>query len=128
MEVFVRALAKVAENDPTFVVGVEKLDHLKGLGFTSDEIYRVVAPRRTLARRKDQGEPLSLAESDRAMRLERVAIEAERVFASREKALQWLRSEIMALDDRRPIDLLESETGAHVVLDELIRIDYGMFA
>lgn len=128
MEVFVRALAKVAENDPTFVVGVEKLDHLKSLGFTSDEIYRVVAPRRTLARRKDQGEPLSLAESDRAMRLERVAIEAERVFASREKALQWLRSEIMALDDRRPIDLLESETGAHVVLDELIRIDYGMFA
>ena len=123
-----RALAKKADNTSTFVVGTEKLDQLKRLGFTSDEIYRAVAPRRTLARRREQGEPLSLVESDRVGRLERVAREAERVFGSRERGFQWLRSEIIALDDRRPIDLLESESGAHIVLDELIRIDYGMFA
>lgn len=123
-----RALAKKADNMSTFVVGTEKLDQLKRLGFTSDEIYRAVAPRRTLARRREQGEPLSLVESDRVGRLERVAREAERVFGSRERGFQWLRSEIIALDDRRPIDLLESESGAHIVLDELIRIDYGMFA
>lgn len=128
MEVTVRALAKKADNMSTFVVGTEKLDQLKRLGFTSDEIYRAVAPRRTLARRREQGEPLSLVESDRVGRLERVAREAERVFGSRERGFQWLRSEIIALDDRRPIDLLESESGAHIVLDELIRIDYGMFA
>jgi uncharacterized protein (DUF2384 family) len=32
------------------------------------------------------------------------------------------------LDGARPIDLLASETGANVVFEELIRIDYGMFA
>ncbi|TIX37766.1 MAG: DUF2384 domain-containing protein, partial [Mesorhizobium sp.] len=35
---------------------------------------------------------------------------------------------IIALDGARPIDLLETETGAHVVSEELIRIDFGMLA
>ena len=44
------------------------------------------------------------------------------------QAQRWLRSEIIALNGARPIDLLETETGANVVFEELVRIDYGMFA
>jgi hypothetical protein len=84
--------------------------------------------RRTLARRKENNEQLTVAESDRVLRLERIAGHADRVFGSHEKAQRWLRSEIIALNGARPIDLLASETGAHVVSEELIRIDYGMFA
>ncbi|WP_366930563.1 antitoxin Xre-like helix-turn-helix domain-containing protein [Mesorhizobium sp.] len=46
-------------------------------GFSSEELYRIVAPRRTLARRKEHAEPLSPAESDRALRLERIAEQAD---------------------------------------------------
>lgn len=126
MPVTVPAKAIRATHD--FSVPTDKLDHLRSLGFSSDELYRIVAPRRTLARRKEHAEPLSPAESDRALRLERIAEHADRVFGSHEKAQRWLRSEIIALDGARPIDLLETETGAHVVFEELIRIDYGMFA
>lgn len=111
-----------------FIVPVEKLDELRAMGFSNDELYRIVAPRRTLARRRERKEPLSPAESDRALRLERVSEHADRVFGNHDKAQRWLRSEIIALDGARPIDLLVSETGAHVVEEELIRIDYGMLA
>ncbi len=110
-----------------FTVSTDRIDHLRGLGFTNEELYRIVAPRRTLARRAENGEPLSAIEADRATRLQRISEHADRVFGSHEKAQLWLRSEIIALDDRRPIDLLESETGAHLVYEELVRIDYGMF-
>lgn len=111
-----------------FSVRTDKIEELRSMGFSSDELYRIVAPRRTLARRKEHGEPLSPTESDRVLRLERVSEHADRVFGSHEKAQRWLRSEIIALDGARPIDLLETETGAHLVLEELVRIDYGMFA
>jgi uncharacterized protein (DUF2384 family) len=48
--------------------------------------------------------------------------------ASPEKAQRWLRKENRALDRARPIDLLMSETGAHMVEQELHRIDFGMLA
>lgn len=119
---------KYAPASSDFPAPVDKIDRLRDLGFTNEEIYRIVAPRRTLARRKEKGERLSRTESDRVLRLERIAEQADSVFGSHEKAQRWLRSEIIALDGARPIDLLESETGAHVIYEELVRIDYGMFA
>jgi putative toxin-antitoxin system antitoxin component (TIGR02293 family) len=104
------------------------LEKLKERGFTSDEIYRIVAPRRTLARRKEREQSLTAAESDRVLRLQRISEMADRVFGSHEKAQRWLRKENRALDGVRPIDLLMSETGAYIVEQELHRIDYGMLA
>jgi len=110
-----------------FTVSTDRIEHLRGLGFTNEELYRIVAPRRTLARRAENGEPLSQAESDRVLRLERIAEHADRVFVDREKAHRWLRKVSRALD-ARPIDLLQSETGARIVEQELHRIDFGLFA
>jgi putative toxin-antitoxin system antitoxin component (TIGR02293 family) len=104
------------------------VESLKERGFSSDELSRIVAPRRTLARRKELRQYLSAAESDRVLRLQRVSDMADRVFASPEKAQRWLRKENRALDRARPIDLLMSETGAHMVEQELHRIDFGMLA
>jgi len=122
------AASKYELSPEGFIVPTSKLDQLRQLGFSNDELYRIVAPRRTLARRRERNEPLSQAESDRALRLERIAEMADRVFGNHEKAQRWLRSEIIALDGARPIDLLQSETGAYIVEEELIRIDFGMFA
>ena len=111
-----------------FPLSYDRVEALKDRGFSADELYAIVAPRRTLARRKENNEQLTVAESDRVLRLERISQHADRVFGNHEKAQRWLRSEIIALDGARPIDLLASETGANVVFEELIRIDYGMFA
>ena len=43
--------------DPAdFIVPTSKLDDLRKLGFSNEELFRIVAPRRTLARRKEKGE------------------------------------------------------------------------
>jgi putative toxin-antitoxin system antitoxin component (TIGR02293 family) len=112
----------------TISVAPARIEKLKERGFSNDEIYRIVAPRRTLARRKELQQDLTIAESGRVLRLERISDMADRVFGSHEKAQRWLRTEIIALDGERPIDLLETEMGAYEIEQELIRIDYGMLA
>ena len=48
-----------------FRVSPQRAADLSKFGFSADEIYRIVAPRRTLDRRKKNNETLTLAESDR---------------------------------------------------------------
>lgn len=113
---------------PDFIVGSDRLDRLRQMGFSNDEIYAIVAPRRTLDRRIQTGRMLSAGESDRVLRLERVHEHAERTLGSRDKAGRWLRKENRALGGAIPIRLLESETGAYMVEEVLTRIDFGMFS
>lgn len=105
-----------------------ELDNLTEHGFSNDEIYKIVAPRRTLARRRAKNEQLSPIETDRVLRLQRIVEEAERVFGDPEKAHRWLREPSRALDKAVPLDLLETESGARIVENELGVIDHGMFA
>jgi putative toxin-antitoxin system antitoxin component (TIGR02293 family) len=106
----------------------DELDTLTEHGFSNDEIYKIVAPRRTLARRRDKNEQLSPVETDRVLRLQRVVEEAERVFGNPAKAHRWLREPSRALDKAVPLELLETEAGARIVENELGVIDHGMFA
>jgi putative toxin-antitoxin system antitoxin component (TIGR02293 family) len=110
-----------------FFVGIGKLEELRERGFSNDEIFRIVGPRRSLARRRSGSGALTGPESDRALRLERVALTAERVFGDHDKAQRWLRKKSRVLEDA-PINLLQSETGAMLVEEELSRIDHGVFA
>lgn len=110
-----------------FIVPPERALGLVARGFTMDEIYATVAPRRTLDRRRQFGKKLTLAESDRVLRLERIVDMADRVFADPVKARRWLRKPNRALDQAAPIDLLISESGAAAVEEELHAIDYGIY-
>ena len=68
-----------------------------------------------------------MSESDAVERLLRIAELADRVFEVREKAQRWLRKPNRALNRVVPVDLLVSETGARLVEDELMRIEYGIY-
>ena len=86
-----------------------------------------IAPR-TAARRLTRREPLSTAESERVLRLARVLARAIEVFESRDAAKQWLQEASTALGERKPTDLLVTDIGTEVVLNELGKIDHGFFA
>src|SRR5882762_2847148 len=60
-------------------------------GYSEEEIFALVVPKRTLARRRAAGEPLTIEETDKALRLARIAAQAERVFGDAGKAHRWLR-------------------------------------
>jgi putative toxin-antitoxin system antitoxin component (TIGR02293 family) len=97
-------------------------------GYSEEEIFALVVPKRTLARRKAADEPLTVEETDKALRLARIAVQAERVFGAPEKAHRWLREPKRALQGETPLAYLASEAGARVVEEMLYRIEYGMFA
>lgn len=104
------------------------LDALQRHGFSDDELFELVIPKRTLARRRAEGDLLTVEETDKAFRLQRIAALAQRVFGDREKAHRWLRKPKRQLTGETPMAYLASESGARVVEEMLYRIDHGMAA
>lgn len=119
-----RDLVQVVEDRlPTGVI-----DGLRQSGVTDDEVYTLVVPRRTLTHRRARGEALSQAESDRAVRLARMAALAEQVFGDAERAWRWLRAPKRQFRGRSPVQLLGTDAGARLVEELLYRVDEGMAA
>jgi putative toxin-antitoxin system antitoxin component (TIGR02293 family) len=106
----------------------EALAALKHHGYSDDEISALVVPKRTLARRIAGQELLTVEETDKALRLERIAVQAERVFGDPTKAQRWLRKPKERLGGETPVAFLASESGARVVEEMLHQIEHGMFA
>lgn len=80
---------------------------------------------RTMLRRKHGR--LTLIQSERVMRLVRVAARAEAVFGDRATALDWLSSPNRALDGQDPIALLDTDLGAYQVLQVLGRLEHSVY-
>jgi putative toxin-antitoxin system antitoxin component (TIGR02293 family) len=83
---------------------------------------------RTLQRRTEHPpKRLSPAESGRVWKLAEVLAKATDVMGSSELAQRWLEQPAIGLDQRRPIDVMESSEGAAMVLTLLDRLDYGVY-
>ncbi len=128
-----RSLGEIIEREmrnaqASQAAGTEILDELLSHGFDRNELFSLVVPRRTLARRRQMGERLSPEESGRAVRLARIVQLSERVFGDPAKAHRWLRKPSPMLEGGAPVTLLKTETGAQLVEQTLHRIDHGMFA
>jgi putative toxin-antitoxin system antitoxin component (TIGR02293 family) len=119
-----RDLVKVVEDCLT----TGAIDELRRSGLTDEEIYSLIVPRRTLTHRRARRQALSRDESDRAVRLARIAALAEHVFGERRRAWHWLRAAKRQFNDRSPLQLTATEAGARLVEDLLYRIDDGMAA
>ncbi len=82
---------------------------------------------RTLSRRKE-ARKLNREESDRVMRVARVAAHAVDVFGNEEKARAWLNKPCRALGGAIPTTLLDTDLGVQTVDKELHAIGHGLFA
>lgn len=117
-------LVKLVENG----LAIGAIEGLRRSGLTDDEIYSLIVPRRTLTHRRARREALSREESDRAVRLARMAALAEHVFGDHKRAWHWLRAAKRPFQGRSPLQLMVTETGARLVEERLYRIDEGMAA
>lgn len=104
------------------------VERLLSLGFSKQEVFRLVIPQRTLTHRKLRRQLLTGDESDKTVRLARVRDLAVRVFGNDDKAWHWLRKRRTAFGDRAPVALLGTEAGARAVEEALLAIDEGMVA
>lgn len=83
---------------------------------------------RSFARRKTHlNEPLSLTESSNVWRLAQFMEQAIRVFGEHDAAERWFSQPALALNNRRPIDLLKTPPGTQSVKDLLTRMEYGVY-
>lgn len=104
------------------------IQELRRAGLTDEEISSLIVPRRTLTHRRARREALSREESDRAVRLARLAALAEQVFGEPDRAWHWLRTSKRQFKGRTPLQFMVTEVGARLVEELLHRIDDGMAA
>ncbi|MEG9437358.1 DUF2384 domain-containing protein [Edaphobacter sp. HDX4] len=107
---------------------LSSVESLTSTGLSDDEIYRYVVPRRTLVHRRSKREPLTHEESDRAVRIARIASLAEEIFGEDAKAARWLRKPKSRFEGRTPMEVLRTEAGARLVEEMLLQLDHGIFA
>ena len=95
--------------------------------FGQDVVEQTIIPRRTLMRRKARREKLTADETDKAMRVARISLHAERVFHGFERAHGWLTRPLAKFSGQSPLDLLKTESGGKLVEQTLGQIEHGMF-
>jgi putative toxin-antitoxin system antitoxin component (TIGR02293 family) len=95
---------------------------------SSAELYGWIIPRRTLAHRQRRKQRLSLEESNRVSRVARIYALALETFGAQETATRWLRKPLRQFRGRTPMEMLETDLGAHQVEVLLGRISHGLAA
>ena len=71
--------------------------------------------------------PSGTEESVNVQKLDEIVVRASEIFGSREEAERWLEQPALGLDQRRPIDLLQTSAGVKLVEDFLGRLEYGVY-
>ncbi|MGV3550777.1 antitoxin Xre/MbcA/ParS toxin-binding domain-containing protein [Rhizobium sp.] len=102
------------------------LQQLEAYGLPEQELSRFAISHEDIVRKLRTNEKISPSEAD-ARRVLEIFRYADEVFGSRAKAQRWLREPCRAMDRVVPIDLLESDAGAALVREELIRIEHGIY-
>jgi putative toxin-antitoxin system antitoxin component (TIGR02293 family) len=93
-----------------------------------DVLEAVGVSRRTLQRRKgESGQPLSSHQSGRTWKFAEILARATELFGDQREAEKWLSSPATALDQKRPLDMLQSPIGIKLLEDLLTRMDYGVY-
>jgi putative toxin-antitoxin system antitoxin component (TIGR02293 family) len=95
-------------------------------GITAREMAVIFdTPQRTLQRRKGTG--LSKEESNALYRAARVFAQAVDFFEGDEEAARgWMREKVPALGGRCPIDMLDTDADAQLVIETLARLSEGI--
>jgi putative toxin-antitoxin system antitoxin component (TIGR02293 family) len=104
------------------------LTWLTKAGLSEQEIERFVIPQRTRRHRAAKNQPLTVEESDRAVRLLRIQTLAEETFGDKEKANRWLRRPLAELHGEPPLVVAQTEAGARVIEAILGKIAWGSAA
>jgi putative toxin-antitoxin system antitoxin component (TIGR02293 family) len=91
-------------------------------------VYGLLSVSLSTAHRRKRERVLSSTESDRLARIARITAEACRVFGSPDTARRWLNRSHVLLGGRTPLELLDTDSGAEQVAEELTRIEFGELA
>jgi putative toxin-antitoxin system antitoxin component (TIGR02293 family) len=71
---------------------------------------------------------IDMVSSERLLELTRLFHQGIEVFNEKGKFITWLNRPNRSLNDQIPIELIETSIGIDLVIDELLRIEYGVYS
>ena len=106
-----------------------RFDALKELlGVSTERLTEVVGiSPSTLSRRRKRGR-FDKDESERILRVARIALRAAEVLGGPETARKWLTEPVRALGGEKPLAFADTEPGAREVERLLIRLEHGVYS
>lgn len=123
------------DNDADFIEiirrGVPKkiLDHLMvRTGITPDEMARILHISDRTLRRYNPQTILNQEQSERLIELAKLYSRGEHVFGTMEHFKSWMNNHVLTLGSKKPKEFLDTSIGISLLLDELGRIEYGIYS
>lgn len=101
---------------------------LKNLNVTLKAMAALIHITERTLQRKSENDILDAVTSEQILQIAQVYSRGTEVFGAHDRFSQWLETENSAFENKRPLELLASRYGAHMVLDELGRLEYGIIA
>lgn len=130
----VNILQKKIENRMDFIemgdIGVNKdvlLRLAKYLNLSIGQMAELLAITERTIQRYTPKKHFNRFVSEQILQIAEVSARGTNVFGDKEKFLSWMKQPNKALAGKVPLKLLSSRFGSEMVLDELGRIEYGIF-
>ncbi len=105
---------------------LDNIVNVAGLSIT--EVAQIIHTSDRTLRRYTSKQKLDAEQSERVLELARLYSRGEEVFGNMELFKVWMNREVMALGDKRPKTFLDTSLGIEMLMDELGRIEQGVFA
>ncbi|UCH93163.1 MAG: DUF2384 domain-containing protein [Candidatus Aminicenantes bacterium] len=101
---------------------------VKYLNLSMSQMAKLIAITERTIQRYALKEHFNRVVSEQILQIAEVAARGTNVFEDKDKFLSWIHQPNKALADRTPMSLLSSRFGTEMVLDELGRIEHGIFS
>jgi putative toxin-antitoxin system antitoxin component (TIGR02293 family) len=111
--------------------GIEKksLDYLmEKTGLTSEEMASIIHTSERTLRRYTDDTKLNPEQSERIIELARLYARGSEVFGSLPAFNNWINKSILALGGKMPKSFFDTSMGIEIIMEELGRIEHGIFA
>ena len=98
------------------------------LSFSMSQMATLLSMTERTIQRHQPGESFNRFVSEQILQIAEVAVSGVEVFEDKNKFLVWMNSPNKALANKTPMSLLSSRFGTDLILDELGRIEHGVFS
>ena len=107
----------------------DALRHLaKYLSLSASQLSELLPVSERTILRYTSKKPFNRMVSEQILQIAEVVAKGLEIFEDKEKFISWMHSPVKSLANQTPLSLLSSRFGMEMVLDELGRIEYGVYS
>ena len=101
---------------------------MKFTGITIDEITGIIRTSDRTLRRYTPQQKLNAEQTERLIEIAKLYSRGEEVLGNLDGFKEWMSSSVLALGNKKPKSFLDTSLGIEMLMDELGRIEHGVFA